>query len=100
MSGTARQRYVVTYDICDPERLRKVFRVMKGFGRHLQLSVFVCDLSALNLAKLKAELVAIVHVTEDQVLIVDVGPTDGRGIEVFEAIGRPYQERALEARIL
>lgn len=92
-----RQRFVVTYDISDPVRLRKVFKVMKGFGRHLQYSVFVCDLNELGLAQLKAELIAVIDPTDDQVLIVDVGPTDGRGIEVFESLGRPYHERARQA---
>ena len=95
-----RQRYVVTYDISDPRRLRRVFRVMKGFGRHVQLSVFVCDLSLLALARMKAELVEVVSPTEDQVLFVDVGPTDGRGVEVFDSIGRPYHERSREAQVL
>jgi len=28
-----RHTYVVTYDICDPKRLRKVYRLMLGWGR-------------------------------------------------------------------
>lgn len=83
-----RQRYLVTYDIADPKRLRKVFRLMKGHGQHLQLSVFRCDLTRLALARLKADLIEIIQAREDQVLIVDVGPTEGRGAEVFEALGR------------
>lgn len=27
-----RQRYLVTYDIGDPKRLRKVFKLLKGYG--------------------------------------------------------------------
>jgi len=27
--------YLVTYDICDPKRLRKVYRLMRGYGDHL-----------------------------------------------------------------
>jgi CRISPR-associated protein Cas2 len=91
---------VVTYDVCDPARLRKVFKVMKGFGRHVQLSVFVCDLKALGVAELKAALLAIIDPTKDQVLMVDVGPTEGRGIEVFESLGRPYHERARLALVV
>ena len=29
-------RYYVTYDICDPRRLRRVFQVLKGVGEHVQ----------------------------------------------------------------
>jgi CRISPR-associated protein Cas2 len=35
-----RQAFVVSYDVCCPKRLRKVFRVLRGFGDHVQLSVF------------------------------------------------------------
>jgi CRISPR-associated protein Cas2 len=35
-----RQGYIVTYDVCNPKRLRKVFKTMQGYGEHLQLSVF------------------------------------------------------------
>ena len=34
-----RQTYIVTYDISHPKRLRKVYKLMKGYGEHvLQLS--------------------------------------------------------------
>jgi len=85
-----RQRYIVTYDIANPTRLRKVFRLLKGYGQHLQLSVFRCDLTKMTLAKMKAELNEVIHAQEDQVLIIDVGPTEGRGEEVFESIGKAY----------
>ena len=35
-----RNTYIVSYDISDPKRLRKVFRTMKAWGAHLQYSVF------------------------------------------------------------
>ncbi|MBI3183284.1 MAG: CRISPR-associated endonuclease Cas2 [Myxococcales bacterium] len=86
-----RQRYLVTYDICDPRRLRRVFKVMKGFGEHLQLSVFRCDLSKMALVMMKVALREEIE-SEDQVLIIDIGPTEGRGAEVFESLGRAYVE--------
>ena len=33
--------FIISYDIADPKRWRRVFRVMKGYGAWLQLSVFV-----------------------------------------------------------
>lgn len=36
--------YVVTYDIADQRRWRRVFKLMHGYGRWLQLSVFHCRL--------------------------------------------------------
>jgi CRISPR-associated protein Cas2 len=95
-----RQRYLVTYDISDPARLRKVFKLMKGYGRHLQLSVFRCDLSRMALATMKGELNALIHAQEDQVLIIDVGPTEGRGGEVFESLGRAYVDEGRKPNVV
>jgi len=60
---------------------------MKGFGAHMQYSVFQCDLPAVDLVKLKAELGEIINHHEDQVLIIDLGPTEGRPIKSIESIG-------------
>ena len=95
-----RQRYIVTYDISDPSRLRKVFKLMKGFGEHLQLSVFRCDLTKMTLATMKAELSGIIHAKEDQVLIIDVGPTEGRGEEVFESLGKAYVDEGQKPNVV
>lgn len=83
-----RTRYLVTYDVADARRLRQVFKVMKGFGTWLQLSVFSCDLTEMTLVTMKAELTKVMHHTEDAVLIVDVGPSEGRGMTSFECLGR------------
>jgi len=85
-----RQTYIVSYDISDPKRLRKVFQLMRGYGDHLQLSVFQCELSRRELVELRARLAEIIHSGEDQVMFVDVGPVDGRGSTSISAIGRPY----------
>ncbi len=95
-----RQRYIVTYDIADAARLRKVFKVMKGYGEHLQLSVFRCDLSMMGLAKLKADLTEVIDTQKDQVLIIDVGPTEGRGEEVFESLGRAYVDEGRKPNVV
>ena len=47
-----RRLYFVTYDICDPKRLRRVYKTMKGFGAHLQLSVFQCELPEMDVIKM------------------------------------------------
>jgi len=85
-----RTSYIVTYDISDDKRLRQVFKTMRGFGDHLQYSVFECQLTPTDLVRLRAELAGIIHHTEDQVLFVDLGPSEGRGDRVIAALGRPY----------
>lgn len=85
-----RTRYVVTYDISDPKRLRQVFRVMRGFGDHMQLSVFSCSLTATERVRCEGALLAVINRDEDQVLFVDVGPADGRGATAVSSIGRAH----------
>ncbi|MGB9610633.1 MAG: CRISPR-associated endonuclease Cas2 [Bryobacteraceae bacterium] len=85
-----RNSYLVCYDISDDKRLRRVFRIMRGWGDHLQLSVFECQLTRAELAELKAELGEVIHHEQDQVLFVDLGPAEGRGDRVITALGRPY----------
>jgi CRISPR-associated protein Cas2 len=83
-----RRLYIVTYDICDPKRLRRVFKTMKGFGEHMQLSVFQCDLPEMDLVRMRLALSEIIHHAEDQVLIIDLGPTEGRPIKSIESLGK------------
>jgi CRISPR-associated protein Cas2 len=85
-----RNSYLVCYDICDDKRLRKVFKTMRGYGDHLQFSVFECQLTSMDMVRLRAELSAIIHHTEDQVLFVDLGPAEGRGDRVITALGKAY----------
>ena len=85
-----RNSYIVAYDICDPKRLRQVFKSMRAWGDHLQFSVFECQLTQMDLVRLRAELAGIIHHDEDQVLFVDLGPAAGRGDRVITALGKPY----------
>lgn len=85
-----RSTYLVCYDICDDKRLRRVFKTMRGWGNHIQFSVFECALTSLGLAQLTKELKEIIHHKEDQVLFVNLGPEEGRGDRVISALGKPY----------
>jgi CRISPR-associated protein Cas2 len=85
-----RRTYIVCYDIADPKRLRNVFKKMRAWGDHLQFSVFECQLRNVYLVRLRAELAEIINHDKDQVLFVDLGPTEGRGDRVITALGKPY----------
>lgn len=88
------RRYFVTYDIADPKRLRLVFiRTMKGAGEHVQLSVFRCDLSERQVEELMSDLQQVIQAREDQVLIIDLGPTRGVSALQVRALGRAYDPR-------
>ncbi len=93
-----RTRYIVSYDICDPKRLRLVHKTMLGYGEPLQYSVFCCDLSAPDRIMLIADLSGIIDHREDQVMLIDIGPADGRGAQVIETVGRRMKEENLERR--
>jgi CRISPR-associated protein Cas2 len=73
-----RKMYIVCYDITDPRRLKKVYDVMRGWGDHLQYSVFRCVLSPKQLAQLESDLTAVIADSEDQVLIVPLGSEESR----------------------
>lgn len=68
--------YIVTYDVRDPKRWRRVFKVMQGHGQWLQLSVFQCRLSRRGAAELTEAVSAEIKHDEDHVLILDLGPAD------------------------
>lgn len=85
-----RKSYLVCYDISDDKRLRKVFKIMRAYGDHLQYSVFECQLRQIDLAQLTIDLGSVIHHDQDQVLFVDLGPSEGRGDRVITALGRPY----------
>ena len=63
---------------------------MKGFGDHLQYSVFECQLNSTDLARCRHLLAQTIHHKDDQVLFVNLGPAEGRGDRVINAIGRAY----------
>ncbi|MEX1129719.1 MAG: CRISPR-associated endonuclease Cas2 [Vicinamibacterales bacterium] len=86
-----RKTYLVCYDICgDDRRLAKVHKTLRGFGDHLQYSIFECQLTAADLARCRHRLSDIIDHKADQVLFVDLGPVEGRGERVITALGKPY----------
>jgi CRISPR-associated protein Cas2 len=95
-----RNIYLVCYDICNDKRLKKVYKAMRGYGDHLQLSVFRCELSPKERAEMIATVSPLIHHNEDQVLIVDIGPIDGRAAEVFATLGRPYVQPERHAIVI
>lgn len=85
--GAVRHRYLVAYDVSDPVRLRRVHKKLLGFGDPLQYSVFQCNLSDVEKLRLVEELSGLIHHEEDRVLIVDIGPVEGRAAVAFEFLG-------------
>lgn len=83
----ASRRLLLTYDIRDAKRLRRVHKVAKEFGYALQYSVFVCDLDAVGRLRLEAAVRDVMHEGVDSVALFDLGESDGRGIECVRHLG-------------
>lgn len=93
--------YIVTYDISDPKRLQRVFKTMRNYGDHLQLSVFECQLSDKDLVILREKLKEIIDREEDQVLFIRLGPAPSQAEDpAIEALGRPYAPRDYTVTVL
>ncbi len=91
--------YIVTYDIANNRRWRRVFKTMNGFGEWLQLSVFQCRLSRRRRAELETKLREIIKMGEDHVLMIDIGPTDKIDLAV-ESIGKTFSKIERQAIVV
>ncbi len=62
-----RTLYVVAYDIPDDRRRTKVHKVLSGFGRWTQYSLFECHLSDKEMVALRGKLQGLLKADEDSV---------------------------------
>ena len=80
--------WIVSYDISDPKRLRKVALTCEDFGVRKQYSVFLCRLSTTDFVRLRSRLYDVIHLEEDQVLFI---PLCAKCVQGIEAMGRPTE---------
>jgi CRISPR-associated protein Cas2 len=73
MSAEKRWR-LVCYDVRDPKRYRKLFKIVKGAGEPLQYSIFRCRLDESETERLRWRLSQVMDAT-DSLLIVDLCPS-------------------------
>jgi CRISPR-associated protein Cas2 len=64
-----KQWYLLSYDIRDANRLRRVAKHLLGYGERLQYSVFRCRLSQRQLERLQWELLKIIEKDDDLLII-------------------------------
>lgn len=91
--------YIVVYDIADPKRWRRVFRLMNGHGAWLQLSVFQCRLTPRRRVDLARRLDEIIRHGEDHVILLDLGPADAVNPRI-ESLGKSYESTARRAIVI
>jgi CRISPR-associated protein Cas2 len=79
--------FVVSYDIMDPKRLRIVHERMMGFGEPIHYSVFGCRLTPHGLVDMIASLTEEIDASRDRIMIIDMGPAEGRVAERIRFLG-------------
>ena len=98
-----RRIYLVCYDICgdgQERRLRRVYRTLRGFGEHVQYSIFRCALTDRQLAELEGALTDAIDHHKDQVLFVPLGFVEAeRGWEGW-TLGVPIGDPERVVRIV
>lgn len=82
--------YIVTYDISNEKRWRRVFKLMHGYGRWLQLSVFQCRLTPRRREEMARRLEEVIHTRDDHVLILDLGSAEKVDPRV-ESLGKTFE---------
>ncbi len=85
-----RRCYIVSYDISDDKRLRRVAKVMEEYGERIQYSVFRCELTKMKKITLESNLACEMNLKEDQVLFIDLGLVPGHGENCISSLGRAY----------
>jgi len=78
---------VVAYDIREPGRLRAVYEEMFGWGRRLQYSVYVCDLTRGELLQMRRRLLDLIDTRADSVVILDLGVPESPHAVQVETLG-------------
>lgn len=91
--------YTVAYDISDPKRWRRVFRLMHGYGEWLQLSVFQCRLGPQKHAEMIALLDDIIHHDHDHIIVMDLGPAENVKPRVV-SLGKAFEPVVREPTIV
>ncbi|PID48377.1 MAG: CRISPR-associated endonuclease Cas2 [Proteobacteria bacterium] len=60
-------RYLITYDIKDDKKRKKISDMLDGFGARVNFSVYECEISKSKLAHLKSEIEKLVDKKQDSV---------------------------------
>ena len=87
-----RRAFLICYDIRDDKRLRRVFKVCKGYGEHWQFSIFFAILKPIDRVRLQAELEEEMNLALDQCLIIDLGENIDQARERACVLGQPLGE--------
>jgi len=93
----SRRHVLVSYDISDEKRVKKVQKVVSDVTDRVQFSVYCGQFNRKDLVILKDRLRKVMNQELDQVLFLDLGPVHGTDDEAMdlgvEHLGRPWAPR-------
>jgi len=84
-------RYIVSYDIADPERLRRVHAVVRASAQHVQDSVYEALLTEKERVLFENRLKKILHMNEDQVIFLSLGSAERTELPEITTLGLVYR---------
>lgn len=87
----ARHVYIISYDIVADKRRNRVYAALRGWGDHLQYSVFRLILTTREVIEVRTDLAPLINTQEDQILFFNLGPYDGRALDAITALGVDYE---------
>ena len=93
-------RYLVSYDIADPDRLRKVHAVVKATAERVQDSVYEALLTEKELVLLEARITKVMNQKEDQVMFIDLARADRTELPEIRTIGLPWRPQTRGSIVL
>ncbi|AGX86929.1 CRISPR-associated endonuclease Cas2 [Candidatus Symbiobacter mobilis] len=67
MGTKLKNKYIIAYDICDPKRYNKIHKIIKKYGLPLQYSVYLLDVTRLEIEKLVTELRSLIDPEKDDI---------------------------------
>ena len=93
-------RYLVSYDIADPDRLRKVHAVVKAAAQRVQDSVYEALLTEKELVLLEARIKQVMNQKEDQVMFIDLGRAERTVLPEITILGIPWRPQTRGSIVL
>ena len=91
MSASQARRLLIAYDISDDPRRSRLAKVLGSYGDRVQFSVFVVDATPVRIARLRRAIESVIVLSEDSVLICDLGVARGVEAHRFHCLGRQPQ---------
>jgi CRISPR-associated protein Cas2 len=93
-------RYLVSYDIADPDRLRKVHAVVKACAQRVQYSVYEALMTETERVLLEERLKRVINQKEDQVIFLDLGSAARSVLPEITTLGLVYRPQSRGSVVL